>query len=167
MPFERLLWVERERSQLPPAICRNRGKQHEAPDATDRRIDCILKSMNVKPLTIKRLGKPMLVSVFMCIVSSCIHGTVVDVVPGSEDCNTGCLAAAAGWPVAYIVDGHGLSPHGSADFIGVLLGLDRLDGLRAAWNWLWWLSAVAAISAAFAFWRNRIKRRLASSLNER
>lgn len=113
--------------------------------------------MNAKQSTFQSVIVLMLVSAFMSIFSSCIHGQVVDVVPGSEDCNNGCLAAAAGWPVPYIVDGHGLSPHGSADFIGMLFGIDRLDGSRAALNWLWWFSAVVAVLTAFAFWRNRTK----------
>jgi len=97
------------------------------------------------------------ISAFLSILSSCVAGEVIDVVSGSEDCHTGCLAAAAGWPLAYIVDGHGLSPHGSADFIGMLLGLDRLDGLRAVLNWLLWFSIVAAMLAAFTLWRKRTR----------
>jgi hypothetical protein len=102
-----------------------------------------------------RALKLAVVAVFLSAASSCVPGKVIDVVPGSEDCQTGCLAAAAGWPVAYIVDGHGLSPGGSADLVGALLGVDRLDGLRATLNVLLWLSVIAAIRIAFAS-RHRI-----------
>lgn len=113
--------------------------------------------MNVKTLTLKRVIKLAVLSAFVSSLSSCVPGEVVDVVPASEDCHTGCLAAAAGWPLAYIVDGHGLSPHGSADFIGMLLGLDRLDGSRAVLNWLLWSSIIAALLTARALWRDRIR----------
>jgi hypothetical protein len=113
--------------------------------------------MIAKRLTLRRIIKLALISAVLSSLSSCVPGEVIDVVPGSEDCHTGCSAAAAGWPLAYIVDGHGLSPHGSADFVGMLLGLDRLDGPRAVLNYLLWSFAVAAMLAAFNFWRNRIR----------
>ena len=113
--------------------------------------------MRANPLTFNRVIKVALVAALVSGLSSCIAGKVIDVVRGSEDCDTGCLAAAAGWPIAYVVDGHGLSPHGSADFIGMLLGLDRLDGLRAILNWLLWFCIVAAALAAFTLYRNRVK----------
>jgi hypothetical protein len=96
------------------------------------------------------------ISVFLTAMSSCVPTKLIDIVPGSEDCNTGCLAVAAGWPVAYIVDGHGLSPHGSADFVGMLLGIDKLIGTRALLNWLLWFFAIAATCTIFAKWRNRV-----------
>ena len=102
---------------------------------------------------LKHAAKLVLMSAFLSGVSSCVPGEVIDIVPGSEDCRTGCLADAAGWPVAYIVDGHGLSPHGSADFIGMLFGVDRLDGLRAVLNCLFWLAITAAVWKGFARWR--------------
>jgi len=108
-------------------------------------------------LTFKRTIKLAFISAFLTGFSSCIPGEVIDVVRGSEDCHTGCLAAAAGWPLAYIVDGHGLSPHGSADFVGMLLDLDRLDGSRAILNWLLWSSIVAVMLAVFNIWRNRFR----------
>lgn len=109
------------------------------------------------PLRLKRAIQWVVISVLLSGVSSCVPGQVIDVVPGSEDCKTGCLAAAAGWPLAYIVDGHGLSPHGSADFIGMLLGIDRFDGSRAVLNWLLWLSMIAAVWVGFASLRNRLR----------
>jgi hypothetical protein len=114
------------------------------------------RAMSANPIKWKQVIKLALISAVVAGLSSCVPREVIDVVPGSLDCHTGCLAAAAGWPVAYIVDGHGLSPHGSANFIGMLLGLDRLDGARAVLNWLLWCSIVAAMLAAFTFWRNRI-----------
>lgn len=106
---------------------------------------------------LKHAAKLVLMSVFLSGVSSCVPGKVIDIVPGSDDCHAGCLADAAGWPLAYIVDGHGLSPHGSADFIGMLLGVDRLDGLRAVFNCLFWLVITAAVWKAFASWRRRLR----------
>ncbi|VXA95594.1 hypothetical protein MASSI9I_10132 [Massilia sp. 9I] len=97
----------------------------------------------------------LLISLSLSLVSSWVPARVIDIVPGSEDCQTGCLAAAAGWPVAYIVDGHGLSPGGSADLIGMLLGLDRLDGPRALGNWLFWLVMAWVVRAGLAAWRGR------------
>ena len=88
-------------------------------------------------------------------LSICVSGHVIDVVPGSEDCQAGCRAAAAGWPVAFIVDGHGLSPHGSADFLGFVLGLDRLDGMRAMLNWLVWLCIIGVAWTGWSRWRRR------------
>ena len=103
---------------------------------------------------LKRAIKRIAISVFLTIMSSCVPSEVTDVVSGSEDCSTGCMAAAAGWPVAYIVDGHGLSPHGAADFIGMVVGADRLVATHALLNCLLWLAAVTAAWAIFAKWRN-------------
>lgn len=112
--------------------------------------------MSATLLTMRRAVTLGLVAAFLSGLSSFVPGEVIDVVPGSEDCATGCVAAAAGWPLAFIVDGHGLSPHGSADFIGLLFGIDRLDGLRAVLNWLLWLFVVVAVSAAPFLWRKQV-----------
>lgn len=110
--------------------------------------------MLFKSFALRRAITCALIAAFLSCLSSCVSQKVIDVVPGSEDCHAGCPAAAAGWPVAYIVDGHGLSPHGSADFIGMLLGLDRLDGGRAVLNWMLWLAAIVALATVFIRWRN-------------
>ena len=106
-------------------------------------------------LSLKRAAALLSISLFLSLLSSWVPARVIDVVPGSEDCHAGCLAAAAGWPLPYIVDGLGLSPGGSADLIGMLLGLDRLDGPRALGNWLLWLFVAGTVSAGVARWRRR------------
>ena len=53
-------------------------------------------------------------------------------------CEEGCEVAAAGFPDHIIAHYPGLSPVGSADLTGALLGIDRILWGRAA--------------AAFAFW---------------
>ena len=97
-------------------------------------------------------------SVLGTLLSSWVPGQVIDVVPGSEDCHTGCNAAAAGWPYPYIVDGHGLSPHGSADLAGLLIGIDRLDPLGLLLNIGAWLSMLMIPVAAWLAWRSRAAR---------
>jgi hypothetical protein len=110
-----------------------------------------------KASILKRLIQITAISVFLSVMSSCVPRKVIDVVPGSVDCDTGCLTAAARWPFAYIVDGHGLSPHGSADFIGMLLGLDKLVFKYAVLDCLIWFSAAAAGWSLIAKWRNRVR----------
>jgi hypothetical protein len=110
-----------------------------------------------KTSMLKRLIQLTAISVFLTVMSSCVPRKVIDVVPGSGDCDTGCLTAAAGWPFAYIVDGHGLSPYGSAGFIGMLLGLDKLVVEYAVLDCLVWFSAVAAGWRLIAMWRNRVR----------
>lgn len=43
-----------------------------------------------------------------------------------EHCKTGCIAAGAGYPFAYVVDKNYLSPVGSADIAGAIFGVDRI-----------------------------------------
>ncbi|HEX8614172.1 MAG TPA: hypothetical protein VF800_23080 [Telluria sp.] len=93
------------------------------------------------------------------LVSSCVANQVIDVVPGSEDCHAGCKAAAAGWPYPYIVDGHGLSPHGSADLMGLLMGIDRLDLFGVVLNFAAWLAILLIPMAAWLMWRSRAARK--------
>src|ERR1041385_2431074 len=60
----------------------------------------------------------------LTLASLYIPATVRLVYPGSEDCTLGCDFVAAGWPLPYLVDGHGLSPQGSVWLIGGLTGED-------------------------------------------
>lgn len=54
-----------------------------------------------------------LVALLATLLSSIAPREMDAVIPGSEDCQAGCTFVAAGWPLAYLVDHHGISPHGS------------------------------------------------------
>lgn len=97
-------------------------------------------------------------SVLGTLLSSGVANQVIDVVPGSEDCHAGCNAAAAGWPYPYIVDGHGLSPHGSADLMGLLMGIDRLDPFGLLLNVAAWLAILLLPIAGWLAWHARTAR---------
>jgi len=74
------------------------------------------------------------------LASSCVSGKVQIAYPGSEDCVQGCDFVAGGWPFLYVVDQHGLSPAGSADLLGAVLGNDILRPGHLVATYVFWLA---------------------------
>ncbi|MDR7295531.1 hypothetical protein J2X16_000852 [Pelomonas aquatica] len=90
-------------------------------------------------------------SLAMTLLSSCVPRTVELVYPGSTDCHSGCQFVAGGWPFAYVVDAHGLSPSGSADLLGAVLGNDLLRVDQLLMTLVFW----AGVHLALTFARRR------------
>jgi len=76
------------------------------------------------------------------LASSEIPASVNVAWPGSEDCERGCDFVAAGWPFAYLVDHPGISPGGSVNLVGGLLGVDLVRPTALAATFTFWLGAV-------------------------
>ena len=62
---------------------------------------------------------------------------------------------AAGWPYPYIVDGHGLSSHGSTDLMGLLMGIDRRDLFGLILNFAACLAILLNPAALWLRWQSR------------
>jgi hypothetical protein len=60
-------------------------------------------------------------------------------------CESGCLSAAGGWPVPYLVDYPGISPVGSVSLTYALLGIDRIRPAALAATFVFWLGVVAVV----------------------
>ena len=76
--------------------------------------------------------------------SSFVHRKVSATYADIMGCEQSCQLAAGGWPFAYVVDYPGLSPSGSADLVGLFIGVDKL--------WLGSLTATFLVwSIFFAF----------------
>jgi len=73
-------------------------------------------------------------------------------------CEVTCPVAAGGWPFAYVVDYPGLSPSGSADVLGYLLGVDRLLHGSLAATFLCWLLFFAVLLLWYAHVEKSLKR---------
>ena len=65
-------------------------------------------------------------------------------------CEDGCYVAAGGWPFVYAVDGMASSPVGSADALGILLGLDKIRWEMFALNFGVWIVAFSLVAIAFS-----------------
>lgn len=102
-----------------------------------------------------RFARALVASVVMTLLSSCVPRSVVVVYPGTMDCDNGCEFVAGGWPFAYVVDGHGVSPSGSADLLGAFLGDDVLRWSEMLMTFLFW----ALIYISVEIIRTRLKRR--------
>ena len=82
-------------------------------------------------------------------LGSTLHRDVVTRVrPSIMGCERGCDVVARGWPAAFVVDGATTSPVGSADLVGVLVGVDDLDAGAFAKTALFW-SLASALAARF------------------
>lgn len=106
-----------------------------------------------------RIAKTVLI-----VLAGAIAGTLLSTIPdrdavavygGIMDCETGCSVAAAGWPGAFIVDYPGLSPVGSADLFGLLIGSDRFHPAAFATTLGFWL--LVSVTALLAW--SRLSRR--------
>jgi hypothetical protein len=105
---------------------------------------CILHKLS-------QVCRTVIASLAMTLLSSCVPRTVERVYPGSTDCHSGCQFVAGGWPFAYVVDAHGLSPSGSADLFGAVLGNDLLRVDQLLMTLVFW----AGVHRALTFARRR------------
>lgn len=104
----------------------------------------------------KRLLLTLLFGIVATLASGFVPTEVYATYPGGLDCDQGCRAAAAGWPFAYVIDGRVTSPAGSADLLGVVLGIDNIRWWPCAANcFSWTLVCAACIWAARMLARKR------------
>ena len=75
--------------------------------------------------------------------------------PDIMGCERGCQLEGVGIPLTYIADYPGLSPVNSADFMGAVLGLDRVLWPSAFADFAFW----TALSAALLWILVRARRR--------
>lgn len=87
------------------------------------------------------------------ISSSFINRTVSAVYPDILGCERSCETAAGGWPFPFVVDYPGLSPGGTADLVGALLGVDRLWFGSLAGTFFSWLIIFYALLFVWRLWR--------------
>lgn len=81
---------------------------------------------------------PLLAGFVLTAASSCAHSRVTMKYSDIDGCVNGCAVAAAGFPVPYIADYPGLSPANSADFVGAVVGVDKIAWPRAAIAFVFW-----------------------------
>jgi hypothetical protein len=67
----------------------------------------------------------VLLAIAATLATSTVQQTTLARYADIEACVTGCEAAAAGWPLPYLVDYPGLSPANEASLAGALMGVDR------------------------------------------
>lgn len=79
------------------------------------------------------------------LASSLVLGHVREVYPGSLDCQQGCEFVAGGWPFPYVFDEHGLSPVGSVELLGAILGIDYIRPGAMVGTFLFWLGLLIAV----------------------
>jgi len=97
-----------------------------------------------------------LLALLATLLSSLVPREVNAVIPGSEDCQAGCTFVAAGWPLAYLVDGHGLSPGGSVSLIMGLTGDDQIRTAEFLLTFLFWLVVLVCLRSGMKRWLTRI-----------
>jgi hypothetical protein len=98
-------------------------------------------------------------AIIATLASSVVGGTVSATYPDIMGCESGCMVAAGGWPVPYLVDYPGISPVGSVALTDALLGIDTIRPAGLAATFVFWLAA-----SALAVWLPvRARRRQTSS----
>lgn len=107
----------------------------------------------------KRIVATVLLAVAATAGSSWIGSSVAARYPDIMGCESACVVSAGGWPMPYVVDYPGLSPVGSADVVGALMGLDRLRLPALAVTFAVWLAVSAAVVVGVS--RGRLARRTA------
>ena len=93
-------------------------------------------------------GKSLLaagLAVVATLASSAIGGTVIAIYPEIMGCESGCLAAASGWPAPYLVDYPGISPVGSVSLTNGLLGIDKIWPAELVLTFIFWLAISALV----------------------
>jgi len=87
------------------------------------------------------LGLGFVAALALTILSSMVHGTYM--IDCERDDPAPCVQVAAGFPLLYLVDHHGLSPGGRVDLLGGLIGEDILIG-RNFWAdvLVWWIAVL-------------------------
>ncbi len=86
--------------------------------------------------------------------TSAVETRVIATYPEIMGCESACLVAAAGWPLAYIVDYPGLSPVGSVSLTGAVLELDKTLLPELGISFTFWL-ALSGL-AIWHFWRRKV-----------
>jgi len=104
----------------------------------------------------KKIVVYCLVAVFATLLSSLVPREVSAIIPGSMDCEAGCTFVAAGWPWAYLVDHHGISPHGSVSLVLGFLGDDYISNADFLLSFLFWLTVLVCVGNGMKRWRSRI-----------
>ena len=92
----------------------------------------------------------VIVALCATICSSWLPRKTLVTHPSIMGCENGCDVAAGGWPLIYVVDGMTISPVGSADLLGGLIGLDDIRWEMFALNFVVWLSAIAIVAFVFS-----------------
>ena len=103
----------------------------------------------------KKIISYFFVALLATLFSSLVPREVNAVIPGSEDCEAGCTFVAAGWPMAYLVDHHGISPHGSVSLVEGFIGVDHLRKSGFLLTLLFWFVILACILNVMKRWRPR------------
>lgn len=89
----------------------------------------------------KKILAHVLLALVATLASSLVPREVFALIPGSEDCVQGCMFVAGGWPLAYLVDHHGISPHGSVSLVEGLMGVDHIRHTDFLLTLMFWLTA--------------------------
>ena len=97
-----------------------------------------------------------LVALFATLLSSLVPRKVDAVIPGSMDCETSCTFVAAGWPLAYLVDHHGISPRGSVSLVLGFLGEDHIRQADFLLTFLFWLAVLVCVRNGMKRWKTRV-----------
>ena len=63
---------------------------------------------------------------------------------------------AAGWPLAYLVDHHGISPQGSVSLILGFLGDDHIRKADFLLTFVFWLAISVSVRNGVKRWRTRV-----------
>jgi hypothetical protein len=96
-----------------------------------------------------------LVALLATLLSSLVPREVNAVIPGSEDCEAGCTFVAAGWPLAYLVDHHGISPRNSVSLVLGLTGEDHIRMFDFLLTFLFWLAVFVFVQSGIKRWETR------------
>ena len=104
----------------------------------------------------KKVVAYCLVALFATLLSSLVPRKVDAVIPGSMNCESGCTFVAAGWPLAYLVDHHGISPQGSVSLILGFLGDDHIRKADFLLTFVFWLAISVSVRNGVKRWRTRV-----------
>jgi hypothetical protein len=85
------------------------------------------------------------VGVVATLASSLVPGSSVAHDPEIMGCEEGCVVAAGGWPLPYLVDYPAISPVGSVSLVNALIGIDRIETMPLLVSFGLWLALAAAV----------------------
>lgn len=103
----------------------------------------------------KKISLYCLAALFTTLLSSLVPREVDAVIPGSEDCEAGCTFVAAGWPLAYLVDHHGISPRNSVSLVLGFTGDDHIRKSDFLLTFVFWLVVLVCVHKGMKRWRIR------------
>jgi hypothetical protein len=105
-----------------------------------------------------RLRAILLLFALATVVTLCstiVSGRVSAVQLGNPGCENDCDYLAAGWPYPYIVDGPGVSPIGSVDLLGAVIGVDSVFPKALARTFVFWLGSLLVSAWAIRICQRR------------